>query len=38
VALLIPIFAGLVGLLNSFRMSRLPDVIPSSAAEGMTIG
>jgi EmrB/QacA subfamily drug resistance transporter len=38
VALLIPIMAGLLGLLNSFRMSRLPDVIPSSAAEGMSIG
>jgi MFS family permease len=28
----------LLGLLNSFRMSRLPDVKPSSAAEGMSIG
>ena len=38
VALLIPMIAGLLGLLNSFRMSRLPDVTPSSAAEGMSIG
>ncbi len=38
VALLIPIIAGLLGLLNSFRMSRLPDIAPSSAAEGMSIG
>jgi hypothetical protein len=38
VALLIPMIAGLIGLLNSFRMSRLPDVTPSSAAEGMSIG
>lgn len=38
VALLVPIIAGLLGLLNSFRMSRLPDVKPSSAAEGMSIG
>ncbi|HEY6809620.1 MAG TPA: MFS transporter [Propionibacteriaceae bacterium] len=38
VALLVPIMAGLLGLLNSFRMSRLPDVTPSSAAEGMSIG
>jgi EmrB/QacA subfamily drug resistance transporter len=38
VALLIPMIAGLLGLLNSFRMSRLPDVAPSSAAEGMSIG
>jgi hypothetical protein len=26
VALLVPILAALIGLLNSFRMSRLPDV------------
>jgi hypothetical protein len=38
VALLIPMIAGLLGLLNSFRMSRLPDLKPSSAAEGMSIG
>jgi hypothetical protein len=38
VALLIPTIAGLLGLLNSFRMSRLPDVAPSSAAEGMSLG
>ena len=38
VALLVPIIAGLLGLLNSFRMSRLPDITPSSAAEGMSIG
>jgi EmrB/QacA subfamily drug resistance transporter len=38
VALLVPMIAGLLGLLNSFRMSRLPDIKPSSAAEGMSIG
>ena len=38
VALLVPIIAGLLGLLNSFRMSRLPDVKPSSASEGMSLG
>ena len=38
VALLIPILAGLIGLLNSFRMMRLPDPAPSSAAEGMALG
>jgi hypothetical protein len=38
VALLVPMIAGLLGLLNSFRMSRLRDVKPSSAAEGMSIG
>jgi EmrB/QacA subfamily drug resistance transporter len=38
VALFVPIIAGLIGLLNSFRMSRLPDLEPSSAAEGMSLG
>jgi EmrB/QacA subfamily drug resistance transporter len=38
VALMVPIIAALLGLLNSFRMSRLPDMTPSSAAEGMSIG
>jgi hypothetical protein len=38
VALLIPILAGLVGLLNSFRMIRLPDPKPSGAAEGVALG
>ena len=37
VALLIPILAGLLGLFNSFRMMRLPDVKPSAAAEA-TLG
>jgi hypothetical protein len=32
------LIAGLLGLLNSFRMGRLPDITPSSAAEGMTLG
>jgi EmrB/QacA subfamily drug resistance transporter len=38
VALLIPILAGLVGLFNSFRMVRLPDIRPSASAEGMAWG
>jgi EmrB/QacA subfamily drug resistance transporter len=38
VALLVPIIAALIGLLNSFRMSRLPDITPSSTSEGMVIG
>ncbi|HYI33169.1 MAG TPA: MFS transporter, partial [Glaciibacter sp.] len=38
VALLIPIVAGLVGLLNGFRMRRLPDPKPNAAAEGMLLG
>jgi EmrB/QacA subfamily drug resistance transporter len=33
VALLVPIMASLIGLLNSFRMLRLPDPTPSEAAE-----
>jgi EmrB/QacA subfamily drug resistance transporter len=38
VALLVPILAGLLGLLNSFRMLRLPEPTPSAAAEGMAFG
>ena len=34
VALLIPILAGLIGLVIAFRMRRLPDVPPSAATEG----
>jgi hypothetical protein len=33
VALLIPLLAALAGLLNSFRMLRVPDPAPSSAGE-----
>jgi hypothetical protein len=33
VALLVPILAGLLGLLNGFRMMRRPDPAPSEAAE-----
>jgi DNA-binding NarL/FixJ family response regulator len=36
--LLVPILAGLAGLLNSFRMVRLPDPTPSGSGEGMTLG
>jgi EmrB/QacA subfamily drug resistance transporter len=38
VALLIPILAGGLGLLNSFRMVRLPDPVPSGAADDMVLG
>jgi hypothetical protein len=38
VALLVPILAALAGLLNAFRMMRLPDPAPSSAVEGMALG
>jgi EmrB/QacA subfamily drug resistance transporter len=37
VALLIPILASLLGLINAFRMARLPDPVPSSAADGMVM-
>ena len=33
VALLVPILAGLLGLLNSFRMMRRPDPVASEAVE-----
>jgi hypothetical protein len=38
VALLIPIAAGALGLVNSVRMRRLPDPPMSSAAEGLAMG
>ena len=38
IALLIPILAGAAGLLNGFRMTRLPDPVPSTSAEGMVLG
>jgi hypothetical protein len=34
VALLIPMLASGLGLFNSFRMLRLPDIEPSSGDEG----
>ena len=33
VALLVPLLAGVLGLANSFRMVRLPDVAPSGAVD-----
>jgi ferric-dicitrate binding protein FerR (iron transport regulator) len=38
VALLIPILAGLAGLLISFRMIRLPDPQQSGSGEQMALG
>ncbi len=38
VALSVPIIAALLGLVNSFRMSRLPDIASSSAVEGLSLG
>ncbi len=37
-ALLVPLFAGLVGLFNSFRMMRLPDPPQSASTEGLVAG
>ena len=38
IALLIPILAGLIGLLNAFRMVRMPEPVQVSAVEGMDFG
>ena len=38
VALLVPLIAGILGLVNSFRMMRIPEPEPSGAAEGMALG
>ena len=38
VALLIPILAGVLGILNALRMRRLPDPQASAAAEGSILG
>jgi hypothetical protein len=38
IALLIPLIAALLGLVASFRMTRLPDPEPSSAAETLLAG
>ena len=37
VALLVPILAGLLGVLNGFRMRRLPDP-PAASLEGVALG
>ena len=36
-ALLVPILASLLGLLNSFRMLRLPDVAPRAAKDEVAL-
>ncbi len=38
IALLVPLIAALLGLLNGFRMTRIPDPEPSSAAEAVLGG
>jgi hypothetical protein len=35
---LVPLIAAVAGLLNSFRMMRLPDPEPSSSAEIAALG
>lgn len=37
IALLVSVLASLIGLINSFRMMRLPEITPSTAVEG-TLG
>ena len=38
VALLLTLLAGALGIVNAFRMMRLPDPQPSAAVEGMVVG
>jgi hypothetical protein len=38
IALLVPLLAALLGLLQAFRMTRLPDLEPSAAAGQMLGG
>jgi hypothetical protein len=38
IALLVAVLASLIGLLNSFRMMRLPEITPSASVEGTTLG
>ena len=38
VALIVTLLAALLGVVNSFRMMRLPDPVPASAADGMVLG
>jgi EmrB/QacA subfamily drug resistance transporter len=37
-ALLVPAIAGLLGLANSFRMRRLPDITPAVPLDGVDLG
>jgi hypothetical protein len=38
VALVIPLLAGVIGIANSLRMVRLPDITPSAPLDGMDFG
>jgi hypothetical protein len=37
VALLVPVLAGLIGLINGLRMRRLPDIEPATDLEGLDL-
>jgi hypothetical protein len=37
-ALLVPLLAGLLGLINAYRMVRLPDIKPTADLEGLAFG
>jgi MFS family permease len=37
VAMLVPVLAGLIGLVNGFRMLRLPDIEPAANLEGLDL-
>jgi EmrB/QacA subfamily drug resistance transporter len=38
IAMLVPVLACLLGLVNAFRMVKLPDIEPSSSLEGLSLG
>jgi len=38
VAMLVPVLACLLGLVNAFRMVKLPDIEPSAPLEGLSLG
>jgi hypothetical protein len=38
VALLVALLASLVGIVNAFRMMRLPDPTPSASGEALVLG
>ena len=38
IAVFVPLTAGLLGLLNTFRMVKLPDLELPAAAEGLLMG
>jgi len=34
----VPLLAGLLGLINAYRMVRLPDIRPTADIEGLAFG